>query len=501
MRKLIAILSLLAAGITPAAAQTDIDALRFGITSVQGTARNMGVANTMGTIGADVSALSTNPAGIGKISSSEFSLSPVISIQRSESDFFGNRLEDGKTKFQLSNLGAVFTSRYANSSNKKWNGIKFGISINRLANYNESYSFSGYNEKNSILNNYWEKLSDRDFIQSESDAANNYPFDASIAFQLNLLTVDTLTGDFYTATNNGNMQQDVTIRRNGGMDELTLGIASTYNDKIMVGASLGIPFLSYTERYKIEETDTRDSAFDLNSFFVETYQRTKGIGFNLKAGIIGMPIPNLRLSLAVQTPGIIYMNDAYMTYMEVDYASESVLLTGESPEGASKYKFVQPWKLTAGAGYIHKYGFISTEYELSDAGYSKFRFRDDNTNVRAYESYVNNVIRGKYGLLHTIKTGIEFRYKSFRVRGGVQYQSTPFSKESAPTQIKTHQLTYSGGLGYRGEHFFADITYIQTSFKQLSVPYTVNVDAWQPSPMAVLHTKRPAILFTLGYKL
>ena len=68
------------------------------------------------------------------------------------------------------------------------------------------------------------------------------------------------------------------------------------------------------------------------------------------------------------------MKDAYSTSMEVDYASLSEILTGDSPDGAYKYKYVQPWKLTAGAGYIHKYGFVSAEYEMSDAGSSKFKF-------------------------------------------------------------------------------------------------------------------------------
>lgn len=50
------------------------------------------------------------------------------------------------------------------------------------------------------------------------------------------------------------------------------------------------------------------------------YLKTRGVGFNVKVGIIGMPIQNLRLSLSLQTPGILFMRDAYLTSMEVDYA-------------------------------------------------------------------------------------------------------------------------------------------------------------------------------------
>jgi hypothetical protein len=354
--------------------QTDIDALRYSTPSAQGTARNIALGNTMGVIGADISALSTNPAGIAKFSSTEFTLSPAISINRSSSEYLDNTTKDGKVKFQLTNLGVVISGKYtAQSAAKKWNGIKFGFSLNRLANYNDQYFFGGYNSKNSLLNAYYEKLADRDIIQSEEDAETTYPFDASIAYQLGLLTSDSL-GNIYTATNNGNMQQDFTIRKSGGINELALGIGSTYNDKIMIGASIGVPIINYSERITLIETDSRDSAFDLNSFSNETFLKSRGMGFNLKVGIIGMPIPNLRLSLSVQTPGILFMNDAYITNMEVDYASESVIFTGESPEGASKYKYIQPWRLSSGIGYIHKFGLVAVEYDLSHAGNSKFRF-------------------------------------------------------------------------------------------------------------------------------
>lgn len=480
-------------------AQTDIDALRYGTTSIQGSARNIALGNTMGTIGADITSLSTNPAGIAKFSSSEFMVTPAIPINRSSSTYLGNTTKDGAVKFQLANIGLVVMKRSTETSvKKKWSGIRFGIALNRLADYNDVYSFGGYNDRNSLLNAYWEKLSDKDVIQSEADAKTKYPFDASIAYQLDLLTSDTL-GNFYTATNNGNMQQDFTIRKSGGFNEVVLGVASSYNDKLMIGASLGVPIINYTERIMLTETDSRDSAFDLNSFSVETYSQTRGAGINFKVGIIAMPVTNLRLSLAFQTPGILFMNDAFITNMEVDYAGNSVILTGESPEGASRYKYVQPWRMTAGVGYIHKYGLVSVEYDLSHAGDSKFTF--DEKDAKAYENYVNDRIKSKYGTFHTIKFGAEFKYDPIRIRAGIQYRSSPFKSSAAPTGVSTYSLTYSAGFGYRGNHFFADIAYVQTNTKELFVPYQLSTEAWNPVPAAVLTTKKPAIVFTVGYKL
>ncbi len=482
-------------------AQTDLDALRYSITGVQGTARNIALGNTMGTIGADFSSLSTNPAGIAKFSSTEFTLSTAVSIGQTSGTYLNNSTDNSKAKFQLTNIGIIVSSKYLReNANKNWNDLKFGIGLNRLANYNDEYYFGGYNEKNSLLDNYWEKLSDRNIIQSEDDARTKYPFDASIAYQLGLLTADSL-GNIYTATNNGHMQQDYSIKKSGGMDELAIGFGSIYKDKIMIGASLGIPIINYNERVRLKETDTKDSAFDLNSFSNETILKTTGAGFNIKFGIIAMPIKNLRLSVAFQTPGILYMRDVYATNMEVDYASESYILTGESPEGISKYKFVQPWKFISGAGYIHKYGLVSFEYELTDAGSSKFRLNGADTDSKSYENSVNQTVRQKYGILHTIKGGVEFKFDPMRIRGGIQYRTSAYKSGYAPENINTTSLTYSAGIGYRGKNFFADIAYQQTSFKEIFSPYSIQTEAWRPAPSAVLTTKRPSIILTVGYKL
>lgn len=481
--------------ISNAIAQTDIDALRYSTPSVVGSARNIAVGNTMGTIGADASALSTNPAAIGKFSSTEFSISPAISINRSNSTYLDNSTKDSKVRFQLSGASLVIASKYSNTSGKKWNGLKFGFAFNQLANFNNKFYFEGTNTNNSLLTFYSDQLKDRDIIQSEDDAQTKYPFGASIAYLLGLITADS-TGNIYYATDSVPVLQEFNIERSGGINELAIGVGSIYNDKIMIGASIGMPIVNYTERINLKESDVTNVVDDFNNYTNATYLKSRGVGFNVKVGVIGMPISNLRLSLAVQTPGIIFMRDAYLTNMEVDYASLSEYLTGESPDGASKYKYVQPWKVTAGAGYIHKYGFVSAEYELSDASNSKLKFNQTDAGTKSYQNLVNNSINTKYGLFHTIKAGVEFKYDPIRLRAGVQYRTSPFKESAAPTTIKTSSLTYSAGFGYRGKHFSADIAYVQTNQKEMYVPYQTN-----NTPTATLTSKKPAIVLTVGYKL
>ena len=97
MRKQVFTFSLLSILVSFSYAQTDVDALRYSTPAVQGTARNVALGNTMGTIGADISALSTNPAGIAKFSSTEFILSPAIAINKSSSSYL-NKTHKNRVK-------------------------------------------------------------------------------------------------------------------------------------------------------------------------------------------------------------------------------------------------------------------------------------------------------------------------------------------------------------------------------------------------------------------
>lgn len=63
-------------------AQNEEDALRYSNVHLLGTARYMGLSGAYGAIGADFSTLSSNPAGIGLYRRSEFSITPLCTLQK-----------------------------------------------------------------------------------------------------------------------------------------------------------------------------------------------------------------------------------------------------------------------------------------------------------------------------------------------------------------------------------------------------------------------------------
>src|SRR4026207_2300153 len=94
-----------------AAAQNDVDALRYSQTSLAGTARYTSMAGAFSALGGDFSVLSANPAGIAVYKRSEFSMSPSFYKEKSKSDYLGKTTLDNKYNFNFGNAGIIFTYR------------------------------------------------------------------------------------------------------------------------------------------------------------------------------------------------------------------------------------------------------------------------------------------------------------------------------------------------------------------------------------------------------
>lgn len=475
-------------------AQSDADALRLSLAQNMGTSRNMGLGNTMGSVGADISVLNTNPAGLAKISTTEITLTPAFSIFNSRSEYLGEPNEDSKFKFHVHNFGVAFQPRFGRSDeDSDWKGVKLGFSYNRLVNLNQQFFVSGYNANNSLADNYFETL--RDNTSNTYEAENNFPFGASLAYNTDLVYFDTTDSRYYTSVN-GNVRQDILINRKGGLDEGTLGIASSYKDNLFIGASIGMPVLNYTDNTRHKETDLNDSSYSFNYFEQEYTYRTSGVGINAKFGLLAQPHKSVRISLAFHTPSVIFAKDAYLASIFADY--QTYTAEALSPDGEIEYKIRLPWRMLTGVSYVHKYGLLAAEYELSDAGGARYKFKDASSDILLYERDLNDNIQTKYRLYHTIKLGAEIKLDPVRLRAGFQYRTTPFDAAFEPADDKSSALTYSGGIGYRGKHFYFDAAYQFSKFSEIYVPYTLGSEA---VPYATLNSKRSAVSFTLGYRI
>lgn len=465
-------------------AQSAAEAFRYSSDNLDGTARNIGVGGTMGSLGGDFSVLSSNPAGIARYKSTEFMVAPSIPFGKTTGNYLGNTLEDDHLRFNLSGAGIVFARRRAAAYD--WKVISGGIGINRLNHYNDNVYLTGTNTTSSLLDMH-AGLADG---YAPDDLPSAFPFDVGLTYLGELILPDSNLN--YAPVYGGVApRQSVTLMREGGKYEMTGGLGASYNDVIYIGGSIGIPIVRFNETFTLSENDEGNAVPEYNFFDYTSELRTMGYGFNFKAGVMGIPHKLVRVGLAFHTPTIMRLEDAYLTYLESDF--ESVAYEVESPSGEFEYTLVTPWKFLANAAVLlNEYGFLAVEYSLSDPGKAKYRFKADIPGIQEEENLRNEDIAGTYTWQHHLKTGVEVKLSPVRLRAGFQYVSSGLIGDG------DGRFIYSGGLGYRGKHFFIDGAY---SYATESAEYYPYEGGGVTSGPAALDRKRSQITFTLGVKL
>ena len=102
-----------------------------------GTARSMAMAGAFTSLGADLTSMAINPAGLGMYRRNEISITPLMSFARAENNapaFNSN----GKNRFSIGNFG--FTANVYEGSGPLVS-VNIGFGYNRLQDLNYQYSY------------------------------------------------------------------------------------------------------------------------------------------------------------------------------------------------------------------------------------------------------------------------------------------------------------------------------------------------------------------------
>ena len=126
MKKKIAIAALTLA-ILPAAAQETYENAKIAWGDLNGTARYVGMGGAMEALGADISTIGTNPAGIGLFRKSQANLSLGLVSQQDGQAFGGGHT----TNMSFDQLGFVVATRSNSTS-----FLNFGFNYHKSRNFN-----------------------------------------------------------------------------------------------------------------------------------------------------------------------------------------------------------------------------------------------------------------------------------------------------------------------------------------------------------------------------
>src|SRR5690554_3360796 len=125
-------------------AQNENDVLRYSTTDIFGSARFEAMAGSFGALGADISAIQINPAGMGRFSSSKATLSFNNSFIENSSLYNNKAGYATHNEFTVSSAGFILTNDLsANNDGRRYG--QFTFAYTRLKNFSNNRVYEGQN--------------------------------------------------------------------------------------------------------------------------------------------------------------------------------------------------------------------------------------------------------------------------------------------------------------------------------------------------------------------
>ena len=379
-----------------------------------GTARYSAMAGSMGALGGDASVLNTNPAGLGVFITDDVSASLVINSNKSTASLAGKSTSQNTSKVNLGSANGVLS--FQTKENSAWKFVNVGI----------NYVTQNVNDK----------------LQS--------PGNANIT--------QAIIPQGQTSPSDYNIFEGHLYKTIGHRSKLNLGIGGNYDNKIYIGAAVNFSSVNI-EQYdevKVSSLNTRTSKYftKQNTPYIE-----EGDGFSLSLGVIGKLSNAVRLGAAIESP------TWYSIDREYNFYSRNSLGLSQNSYTENR-TFRTPTKLTLSGAFIpNKHFAFNVDYRV-DLGKPNF-------GGGAADVQLNNFYESTYKAQHEVRIGGEYRIKSFRVRGGYAFATSPF-KDHTETMFDNNAnvvsgklsnyivgktQVISGGIGYDFKMFYIDASY------------------------------------------
>ena len=546
MKKILSIMTAAMLG-TAVSAQETYDNAQLATKDLNGTARYVGMGGAMEALGADLSTIGTNPAGIGMFRRGMVAGSFGFNTL-SDAKSFGNA---NKTNMSFDQAGFVYSMRSGRHSM-----LNFGFNYTKSKNFDQILTAAGrlnnasqnklsamknangvytLQDKNNGLVSNSGAYSQADYLYSNVlfnhyDANNpNDPNNAMLSEGDKGVIVNQTTGlpVYYNATG-----YDFGRSTTGYIGQYDFNVSGNSNDRFYWGFTVGIYDVHYNGSSLYSESLV-DGNTAIGDVAMNDERKITGTGFDVKAGLIFRPAEEspFRIGLYVHTPTWYDLTTRNYTVLN-NNTNEAYGSTerGKSSESYD-FKFYTPWRFGVSLGHtVGNYLALGATYEYADYTTNDIRVNDGgevdywgkyyetSSRDEAMKQNIKNSLKG----VHTVKLGMEFKpEKNFAVRLGYNYQSAMYNKngfkdgslESYGTYYAsttdytnwkdTHRFT--AGVGYNYGKFSFDLAYQYSQTNGDFYPFMSYVDNSEPKfdnvcDAVKVSNKRNQLLFTVGYK-
>lgn len=423
---------------------------------LNGTARYVGMGGAMEALGADISVINSNPAGIGLFRRSSGSVSFGLVSQDGASSFkYGN-----KTNASFDQAGFVYSLRDGRRT-----FINFGFNYHKSKNFDYILNAaSGLNGASQHKLSYMKALANENNLDKTSSGwRGKFAYTSQLDnLYYNTLMMTSSDGFFY----NDASRYEFGRAETGYIGEYDFNTSVNVNDRVYLGITIGIHDVHYTGHSLYSEALVNLNNQTAGDITVNDERRITGTGYNASFGVIFRPVDAspFRIGLSVTTPTWYDLKTSNYTYLinntkadgggklQGDYPNYT---TGESYE----FKLFTPWKFGVSLGHtVGNYLALGASYEYADYSRLDTRVNDgydvdywgDVYEHSSSDEPMNRHTRETLKAVSTLKIGAEAKVMpNLAVRAGYNYVSPMFKKEGYKDgNIDSYGSNYSSATDY-----------------------------------------------------
>jgi long-subunit fatty acid transport protein len=457
-------------------AQNITDALRYSNENVQGTARFRAMSGAFGALGADMSAVSINPAGAALFNTPHLSLS-LANTNRDNSTTYANTTNNTTdSSFDLGQIGGAFVFKNTDS-NSPWKKFVLSLAYEQTQNFNDHLFLSGVNT-NSIDSYFIQTTLNQDipfgilklqdfgngnieFIEEAyADIGAAYGYNHQQAFLgywsgiIDPVNLDNDTNDnnteYVSNIAPGTFNQRQAYTTTGYNGKFTVNGAIQHKENLYLGLNLNAHFLNYEKITSFRENNDNAGSAVTDVLF-ENRLETLGTGFSFQLGAIYKLAPYFRLGFAYDSPTWYRIDEETVQNIDSNLADPDIGFISTVINVFPQYRIQTPSKITGSAAIIFgKRGLLSFDYSRKDFSKTKFKPTSD-----AHFTNLNATINTQFKAANTYRIGGELRHKQLRFRGGYKIEESPYEDDN----IYGDLTGYSLGIGYHFGAFNIDLAY------------------------------------------
>ena len=435
---------------------------------IVGTARFVGMGGSMSSLGADISVMGVNPAGIALYRGNDFSFTASVETDNSTAVYSNTNMRSNYTGARLDNFGIVFAEQLGMSD---FEFVNFGIAYRANNHFNRNFDMWG------AANDFSQQYIIDGLYRRNPFDTNNVTYSMYENFGYNWLTL--LASDAGIVDDAGNLITDGSgellyppthlgyySEERGRVDVCDINLSANISDRLYLGATVSLSSVDYSRYSYYNEDDVIGEIYSI----VNNY-KISGTGVDLKIGAIVRPFKYLPLKV-----GVAFHTPTY--YRLLDSSNASIAFNGLVYDTRDEYRYYDnvnvnysyktPWRANASLSYtVGSCLALNVEYEYTDYRNAAYTGR---TSVAKYQ---NMDIDASLCQQHTARVGAELNFNKCALRAGYNYSTAMFNDTAyknldnmsvADTSTEYMNLYDKNivtlGCGYRFKNAYVDLAYM-----------------------------------------